>query len=47
MSVATFVTETTTTDHASNASADIQEVTDNVSELMLRNMQVSKLARYC
>ena len=38
MSVATFITETTTTDHTSTDL--VQEVPDNVSEVMLRNMQV-------
>ena len=41
VSVATFITETSTTDHASSSIAEAaQELSENVSEITLRNMQV-------
>ena len=42
VSVATFITETSTTDHASSSIAEAaQELSENISEVTLRNMQVA------
>ena len=41
MSVATFITETSTTDHASSSVAEAaQELSESISEMTLRNLQV-------
>lgn len=41
VSVATFITETSTTDNTSSSIAEAaQELSENISEITLRNMQV-------
>ena len=48
VSVATFITETSTTDHASSSIAEAaQELSENISEITLRNLQVMPVEKIC